>query len=288
MEEKRQIKLNNDLTYYYITKDGKLYNERTKRWYKGSLSGGYHKYDLVWNNKKYSRLTHRLVAEAFIPNPQNLPAVNHRDGNKLNNNVDNLEWVTISQNNFHAYQTGLKRRTNGRNNREQITEDIFQNNTWKQYLDSNYYISDTGLAFNQKTKNLIKGKITKDGYIEWCFTINGQRKSLLAHRIVYQIFIGPLQENLVINHIDGNKQNNNINNLEQVSYSRNIFHSYYEVGHKNVQKVGKYSLMGELIEVYLSCADASRKNPGTYPNLISNVCTGKAKTHKGFIWKYIV
>ena len=62
------------------------------------------------SRKSYS--VHRLVAVAFIPNPRNLPQINHIDGNKDNNCVDNLEWCDNSYNQHHAYETGLKSKAN--------------------------------------------------------------------------------------------------------------------------------------------------------------------------------
>lgn len=58
------------------------------------------------NNKKIFK-THKAVAETFISNSENKLVVNHIDGNKLNNNVDNLEWVTYSENSQHAWDNGL-------------------------------------------------------------------------------------------------------------------------------------------------------------------------------------
>ncbi len=60
--------------------------------------------------KGYSRGTaklHRLIALTFLPNPDNLPQVNHKDGNKFNNSLDNLEWVSASENVIHSYKKGL-------------------------------------------------------------------------------------------------------------------------------------------------------------------------------------
>lgn len=74
--------------------------------------GGY-KYVKI-KTKEY--LTHRLIATAFIDNPNNKPEVNHIDGNKDNNNVSNLEWVTHSENVKHAWDTGLRNRLQDKEN----------------------------------------------------------------------------------------------------------------------------------------------------------------------------
>ena len=69
---------------------------------------GYVWYSLTKNGKGHTKRANRLVAEAFIPNPENKRTVNHIDGNKLNNSVDNLEWATKEEQMKHAYDTGLK------------------------------------------------------------------------------------------------------------------------------------------------------------------------------------
>ena len=72
------------------------------------LYSGYYYVNLYKNNKVNRVLVHRVVSQAFIPNTDNKPQVNHKDGNKLNNCVDNLEWVSASENNYHAIKTGLR------------------------------------------------------------------------------------------------------------------------------------------------------------------------------------
>ena len=96
---------------YYITEDGRVYSTRqsaTPKLRKLSITdSGYYHVGLKSEGKLSFQLVHRLVAKTFIPNPDNKPQVNHKDGNKLNNCVSNLEWVTPSGNMQHAYRTGL-------------------------------------------------------------------------------------------------------------------------------------------------------------------------------------
>lgn len=75
-----------------------------------SFWGCYYRVRFSKNGKKIGFSIHRIVATMFVPNPQNHEYINHKNGNKLDNYFENLEWVTASENQFHALETGLKRR----------------------------------------------------------------------------------------------------------------------------------------------------------------------------------
>jgi len=94
--------------YYSISDTGVVKNVRTGRILKPFLSvKGYPRVNLFKGEKKYrSAHVHRLVAEAFLPNPKE--QVNHIDGDKLNNNLSNLEWCTNQYNATHSWETGLR------------------------------------------------------------------------------------------------------------------------------------------------------------------------------------
>ena len=73
-------------------------------------SRGYPAVTIIDDNGQHTKNVHRLVAETFIPNPEHKRTVNHKDGNKSNNHISNLEWNTLSENVTHAYANGLKQR----------------------------------------------------------------------------------------------------------------------------------------------------------------------------------
>lgn len=105
----KRVYLNSKMTDYLISNYGELMNMKTKRIRKWNISGdGYYKCTIQFEGHYFKVSAHRLVAIAFIPNPDNKPEVNHKDGDKSNNKVWNLEWVTSSENTKHAIALGLK------------------------------------------------------------------------------------------------------------------------------------------------------------------------------------
>lgn len=105
---------------YAITEDGKVYNLKTKQYLKGGLDVyGYRRVCLSKDGVKTTHKIHRLVAEAFIPNPLNLPQVNHLDEDKTNNRVENLQWVSAKENVNYG--------TRGQRAGEKIAEKLLNN-----------------------------------------------------------------------------------------------------------------------------------------------------------------
>lgn len=93
---------------YSITSCGRVWSHRSNRFLTPyNVSVGYLQVELCLNGKRHVKYVHRLVADAYIPNPDNLAQVNHIDGNKHNNCVNNLEWTSPKQNTEHAWNLGL-------------------------------------------------------------------------------------------------------------------------------------------------------------------------------------
>jgi hypothetical protein len=98
---------------YVITREGDVYNKHGLKRKLQKSRNGYLSF-CFWFQMQYKRVDiHRIVAYLYAPNPQNKLEVNHKDGDKTNNNVNNLEWVTRSENHKHAYRTGIRRVTWG-------------------------------------------------------------------------------------------------------------------------------------------------------------------------------
>lgn len=93
---------------YLCNEQGEIYSLKRNRILKGRSMKGYRRVVLMKDGKTIDALVHRLIAQTFIPNPENKPEVNHKDGNKKNNSVFNLEWCTHKENVHHAMKTGLK------------------------------------------------------------------------------------------------------------------------------------------------------------------------------------
>lgn len=121
---------------YYVTEDGKIISTKRVAGRDGKGMCTTHKeLSVLHNHKGYcmvnltkdkqskTRYIHRLVAQAYLENPSNLPQVNHKDGNKDNNHYTNLEWCTALHNNLHAIDCGLREGQKGETNSQaKITE----------------------------------------------------------------------------------------------------------------------------------------------------------------------
>lgn len=141
---------------YYIGEDFNIYrakphkNSKDKENYPRKLAekfdkDGYPVVSLCNNGKAFQYRKHRLIAEAMIPNPNNFPEVNHKNGIKTDCSVENLEWVTHRENNLHALRTGLRIMKNNKLSKKVGQFDL-KGNFIKEYPSANEVHRQTGYS----------------------------------------------------------------------------------------------------------------------------------------------
>lgn len=266
---------------YCIDINGNVFNTITKKYLQGSIGeNGYRYYRLSKNGKKKMFYAHRLVAEIYLDNPNELPVVNHIDGNKLNNNVDNLEWMTYSENTQHWRDNSNIKYSKTLYYTEDLPEE-----QWKKF--GKYLVSSKGRVRNSIKNNLLKPSITC-GYYKVRLSENGMVQDWMIHKLVYILFTNDNDlNNYVIDHIDGNKLNNDIKNLRKISQSENVIAALYQTKtNSSAKEVGQYDLNGKYITRFPSAREAAR-SLGLDGSTISKVCRGINKSHGGFIFKYL-
>ena len=146
-------------TDYIIYPDGRVYSINLFKFMARQCHTGYGSLSLKKNGKTYSRLIHRLVADVYFNNSDNLPEVNHKDGDGRNNNVKNLEWCTKSENCKHAHANKL---TKGSNIPVcEYTKDKKLVNTYESIMEAS---RKTGLEYTGLRKKSKKGQMASNGH----------------------------------------------------------------------------------------------------------------------------
>jgi len=342
MEEWRTII---DFPNYRVSNFGNIINIETGKDIKLSAKGGYYNVSLTNENCRKTLKVHRLVAFAFIENPENKSDVNHKDKDKLNNHLSNLEWMTRRENNIHRC-LGLKITCNKNKPLFRIDKDTneilekynsielagtwvldngytktihngrnaignclnglsqlaykfkwkyeenndLEDEIWKQVILENvdmenkqYFVSNLGRYKNSSGTIMSNYKVNENGYIR-VYIFN---KTYALHRLVALTFIENPENKEQVNHIDGNKLNNAVSNLEFVTNQENQIHKFQiGLGNNFTRKITQYDLQMNKIKDFNSIVEASKElNIGK--SNIRGLLTNNGKSAGGFIFKYL-
>ena len=269
---------------YEISNTGLIKNIKTQKiklFHAGST--GYRSCSL--NDGKISKpiQIHNLVAEAFLEKIPEMEGykiiVKFKDGNKDNLNATNLEY---------GYQKSKPKPVIQIINNEPDDDNEYVYGDFigkKIKVNSNYLISKKGTIYSLKTGKLKAVQNNPSGYSRVNIPTNeNPDKKFYVHRLVAETYIPNPNNYSEVNHIDSNRHNNDITNLEWCSHSMNMIHNAQNKEQFR-RKVEKYDKDGNLLKSYSSVKEASEEAKLDITSII-HCCAGRRKTGGGFIWKY--
>lgn len=181
---------------YYVSSCGKVFGCKGNEMKQTVTNSGYKRITLSIDGKEERWSVHRLVALLFVPNPEQKPQVNHIDGNKENNDASNLEWCTASENNKHAFRTGLKKNLvkgkygkdhiaskpivcveTGRvyNCQREVAEELGEDHKWTSHLSRacKYGLLDHGFHWRYYEPNELVRLLFEKGYTKYPLSYDG-------------------------------------------------------------------------------------------------------------------
>ena len=160
---------------------------------------------------------------------------------------------------------------------------------WKDVLDYEglYQASNLGRIRSLKFGKIFKPQKQRCGYLHVGLHKKGKGKTCTIHRLVYEAFNGKIPEGLQVNHINEDKSDNRLENLNLMTPKENL--NWGTRNQRSVEtkskRVGQFTLDGVLIKIWSSTMECGRN--GFNQSVVAACCRGERKTHKGYRWKYL-
>jgi hypothetical protein len=271
-------KINGD---YYISRDGRIWSRALNAFMANRVHVGYPAVNLGWPNQQFRHM-HVLIAVAFVPNPKPgiYNVVNHLDEDVMNFSVENLEWCTTQQNVIYSLKRSGRKEARPNPKVKQAPGGV-------ETSFKGYFVYRDGRIYSRKSGKYLLTHPDGNKYLK--VTMDGGQR--FVHLIVARTFLeypddGQKYE---IDHIDGDKTNNNVENLEWVTKSEQMkrcvkmHHETYMRGQKPVVQL---TMDDEYINTFPGIKEAGRQtevNSGS----ITKACKGDKPSAGGFHWKYL-
>ena len=323
---------------YEASTHGRVRNNETKKVLKQCLRyTGYYELCITVDKIRSTKKLHQIIAITFIDNPENKDTVNHKDHDKTNNNISNLEWMTRSEQNKHSrrptgilgqYNTGgcrsiwkcdintgerlerfesitqasislsgsskltstigraCKKQKTGKNGSsngfnwefEEVPD--LEGEEWKEINPNHvkgaegYSISSMGRIKTNHDK--ICNPYDTSGYL--CHSV--KKMTFKAHRLVALTFLDNPDGKPIVNHLNGDKHDCSVSNLEWCTHSENSQHASDTNLSTSNRKVRQYTLDGSFVKEYGSITQAEKEND--FKSIVM-----RNKSSYGFQWRYI-